>query len=455
MQAEIIAVGDELSSGQRLDTNSQWLSQQLGDLGIRVSRHTTIGDDLKINIDSIGEAATRSQIVVITGGLGPTLDDLTRQAMASAFGLELVTDPASLEHIERLFARRGRPMPESNRVQALFPSGASVIANPHGSAPGIDLSVTRSGNACRLFALPGVPAEMKQMWELSVGPRIHQMIGSNRGKLYFHAVKLFGLGESDVEARVPTLIARDRYPTVGITVSQATITLRIAARASSLHEFQQLIGPTVDEIESQLGPIVFGYGEDELQDALLRTLLQTDSTLACAEIGGAWINQAMQESVGQSSKQEQTGNQANQLANGRDAYVGGLTFTDLSVARRWADGVGLNSSSANGPSKAVDSAHKSQDQAPEMANTFLALADRVRSEFGASIGLAVGPYPTQTEIANRPPGTTFTFHFAISSSIELIGSRSESRDIGGHPDVLNPRVAKTAMDLLRKLLKPL
>ena len=145
MRAEIISIGDELTSGQRLDTNSQWLSQRLGELGIPVVFHTTVADDLDANIEVFRTAIGRADIVVSTGGLGPTADDLTRDAIAAAAGVELVEDAAAMEHIKNLFARRKREMPERNKLQALFPRGSQVIPNPEGTAPGIDFTIPRPG----------------------------------------------------------------------------------------------------------------------------------------------------------------------------------------------------------------------------------------------------------------------------------------------------------------------
>jgi nicotinamide-nucleotide amidase len=196
LQAEVLSIGDELTSGQRLDTNSQWLSQRLSELGIRTVRHTTVGDDLSAGVEAIQLATGRADVVVVSGGLGPTLDDLTRQTLADAFDCPLELDPASLEHILQMFARRYREMPERNQVQAMFPRGASTIPNPHGSAPGIDMSVVSPRRRSRIFALPGVPAELKQMWAESVAPRIEAMLGGSLGPWRYHAVKLFGIGET-------------------------------------------------------------------------------------------------------------------------------------------------------------------------------------------------------------------------------------------------------------------
>ncbi len=178
MLAEVISIGDELTSGQRLDTNSQWLSTRLGELGVEVRFHTTVADELAANVAVFRAAIERADIVVASGGLGPTADDLTREALAVATGRTLELDAKALEYIVALFARRRRPMPESNRLQAMFPAGSRVIANPTGSAPGIDLDAPRAGKEpCRVFALPGVPAEMRLMWAETVAPGDRRDVG--------------------------------------------------------------------------------------------------------------------------------------------------------------------------------------------------------------------------------------------------------------------------------------
>src|SRR5579859_5863293 len=137
MKCEILSIGSELTSGQNLDTNSQWLSQRLAEIGIAVGWHTTVADDLDANVEAFRVAAGRARLVLVSGGLGPTQDDLTREALARAAGVELVLDPESFERIQEMFRRRGRQMPERNRVQALFPQGAEPIPNDHGTAPGV------------------------------------------------------------------------------------------------------------------------------------------------------------------------------------------------------------------------------------------------------------------------------------------------------------------------------
>src|SRR5262245_6266837 len=164
MKTEIISIGSELTSGQNLDTNSQWLSQRLAEIGIPVGWHTTIADDFDDNVAAFRIATQRAGLVLATGGLGPTQDDLTREVLARLAGVELVLDEASLEQIQRMFARFKRTMPERNRVQALFPAGAEPIPNANGTAPGIWMQVGDS----TVVAMPGVPTEMHAMYQTQV-----------------------------------------------------------------------------------------------------------------------------------------------------------------------------------------------------------------------------------------------------------------------------------------------
>src|SRR5579872_740756 len=168
MLSEIISIGSELTSGQNLDTNSQWLSRRLAEIGIPVGWHTTIADHLEANVEAFRIAAGRAGLVLASGGLGPTQDDLTREVLARFTGAELVFDPNSFAQIQAMFAHRNRTMPERNRVQALFPAGAEPIPNHWGTAPGIWMRI----GACHVVAMPGVPSEMKAMFDTLVRPRL-------------------------------------------------------------------------------------------------------------------------------------------------------------------------------------------------------------------------------------------------------------------------------------------
>lgn len=284
LKVEIISIGDEMTTGQRLDTNSQWLSQRCCELGLHVAFHTTVGDEAADNLAVFEIARQRADLVIVTGGLGPTADDLTRSCLADLAGLPLERDPQSVIHIESLFKRAKRPMPTSNLVQADFPQGSRVIPNSQGTAPGIDLQLERSGKRTRFFCLPGVPAEMFEMWHGWVAPEINLMIGDGR-QLFMEVINCFGAGESQIESMLPDLINRQRTPRVGITASQATISLRIQARGRDPEEAREQMAPTIQIIEQCLGDLIFGQGDQTLEAVLANQLQAAGVSLAICDFG--------------------------------------------------------------------------------------------------------------------------------------------------------------------------
>jgi nicotinamide-nucleotide amidase len=289
MHAEIISIGSEIASGQNLDTNSQWVAQQLAMLGIPVRFHTTVADDLAANIEVFMQAAERSHLVIATGGLGPTQDDLSREALADAADVELVFHPDLLDEIAEKFASRGRPMAERNRVQAYLPAGADAISNANGTAPGIWMQI---GDAW-IAALPGVPREMKPMFLDFVRPKLIEM-GLAGGVTVIRKLNTFGAGESMIESKLLDITERGRVPEVGITAHDAVISLRIMAHAGTDAEAQKQIAPTEALIRERLGDMVFGVGDEQLEDAVMKLLVQRRRTLVTAEsITGGLVAQSL------------------------------------------------------------------------------------------------------------------------------------------------------------------
>lgn len=284
-KAEVISIGDEMTSGQRLDTNSRWISQQLCDLGIEVAFHSTVGDDLKDCVDVFAHAAQRADLIIMTGGLGPTADDLTREVLAEVTHCELEFHEPTLRHIRALYAKFRREMPERNRAQAYFPKGCQIIPNPEGTAPGIDLTWQATpDHQTRFFCLPGVPAEMYEMWSGYVSPQIQLLTGTD-SLIHHHVMHCFGTGESSIEAMLGDLTQRGRDPIVGITASQATISLRISTRGSDPEVCHQKMQPTIEMIHERLGDLIYGARGQSLAEVVLEMLNSSSMSLSIADVG--------------------------------------------------------------------------------------------------------------------------------------------------------------------------
>ena len=274
MTAEIISVGTELLLGNILNTNAQYLSRELADLGITVQRESTIGDNHGRLADFVNEAKSRCDLLVFTGGLGPTADDLTKETVAACFGDELAFDEAEWKKITRFFARSGRETTPNNRKQAMVPTKGHKIINNHGTAPGAWFE--QEGHCAVL--MPGVPHEMKAMWTESVRPLLLA-----RQNCTLHSVTLRVLGgESNIEYRVKHLL-ENANPTAAIYCKTGECEIRITARASSEEDGEKMCRAYATKFYDLLGDAVYDEDVAGLEETVVRTLKEQGLTLSTAE----------------------------------------------------------------------------------------------------------------------------------------------------------------------------
>jgi len=417
MKAEILSVGTELLLGQIVDTNAAYIARRLAELGITLYRKTTVGDNLARVSAAVREALERADIVIATGGLGPTEDDLTREAAADALSIRLVESPEVLADLARFFGARGAYMTENNRRQALMPEpGAGrLIPNPLGTAPGV---LFEAGDK-RVICLPGVPREMEAMmdsWvvpylgDLRRGPDSAQVIKSK-------VVRTSGIGESALEALIVDLAHGHDNPTVATYAGGGECEVRITARADSSDEADDLIQSVLAPIGARLGRLVYGYDADTLEEAAGRLLAQSGSTIACAESCTGGLVSAMLTNVAGSS-----------------GYFdrGIVTYSNRAKIEQLA--VRAETLAAHG---AV-----SRDTAVEMAAGVARAA-------GVDIGVSV------TGIAGPGGGTDAkpvgTVHFALADTRRPSVITARMR-FGGDRAAVRTRAAKFAMDLVRRHL---
>jgi len=350
VKAEIVTIGDELLRGEIVDTNRSFLSDRLLGLDIETHYHTSVRDDAADMIDAFRRASARIDIALVSGGLGPTRDDLTAAALAEAFDLELVLDEDALESIRSFFHIIGREMSENNASQAYFPAGAEILPNPIGTAPGF--SIAQGG--ARFFCMPGVPREMARMMDEQVLPRIsasHSGGGAVRARL----LRTFGMGESTLDTELKDIAASGNV-TLGFRTSFPDNYLRPLARADTAENAERALDRVCDAIRERLGPLVYGEADQGLDAVVGDLLTERGMTIAVAEsCTGGLIAQRITDNAGASAY----------FAGGVIAYANSAKVSLLGV------------------SNAVLEEHGAVSDP-----VVRAMAEGVRERFGADIGIA-------------------------------------------------------------------
>jgi nicotinamide-nucleotide amidase len=276
MTCAVLSIGTELTRGELTNSNASWLSAELTAIGFEVVEHITIDDNGSRIVSALGRLVKNTRIVVATGGLGPTTDDVTTDAVASALGVRLVRDAESLEHIRRRFERVGRTMTPSNAKQADFPEGADILPNAIGTAPGFGV---RFGE-CTAYFLPGVPREMKRMFEEQVAPRIRALAPNNHFQSH---LRLFGLPESVVGERLAGVEASFPGTIIGYRAHFPEIEVKVLVRGASLAAARAVCERATAEVRTRLGTYVFGEADDSFAGIVGRALRARGWTLAIAE----------------------------------------------------------------------------------------------------------------------------------------------------------------------------
>ncbi len=276
MAACVVSIGTELTRGELVNTNASWISAALTDLGFEVTEQAVIDDDEGRIIATLERLAKTNAIIVSTGGLGPTTDDLTTASVAKTLGVGLVRDEGSLDHIRRRFEKLGRTMSESNAKQADFPEGASVLANPIGTAPGFEVKI----GGARAFFMPGVPKEMMKMFDEQVVPRIRELAPNDAHQIRY---RTFGLPESVVGEKLKGV--EEAFPgvTIGYRAHFPEIEVKVLARAKDHSAAKSLAEQAAAEVRSRLGDVIYGEGEDTFAGVVGRALRTRGWTLAIAE----------------------------------------------------------------------------------------------------------------------------------------------------------------------------
>jgi nicotinamide-nucleotide amidase len=391
LTAEVIGVGTELLLGQIANTNAQHISSALADIGVDVYFHSVVGDNLERVTTALDVASRRARVLIVTGGLGPTPDDLTREAVAAWLGVPLVRDDRLVDVITGIFEEMGRRMSDTNLKQADLPLGARAI-DPVGTAPGFIVEADGVGIA----ALPGVPWEMKDMLASDVIPWLTSK--SARAVIRSHQVVVLGLGESLTHERIADLVAAQGNPTIAYLAGAGRVRVRITAKGATEHEAEALIAPVEAAVRSRLGDAALPVGVESLAAALGRTLTERGESCAVAEsLTGGLLGAELSETPGSSAY-----------------FLGSLVCYSTEAKRVLA---GVDDAIVDGPGVVSEPAAR-------------ALAEAAVERFAADLGLSAtgvaGPDPQE----GKPPGTVFVgAAYRGRSQATLVRARGDRANI--------------------------
>ncbi|WP_285849076.1 competence/damage-inducible protein A [Metabacillus litoralis] len=395
IRTEIIAVGSELLLGQIVNSNAQFLSQELAELGLSVYYHTVVGDNPSRLESAINIAKERSNVIIFTGGLGPTKDDLTKETISKVLGRELTFDVEALESIERYFTQTKRIMSENNKKQALVIDGSYILKNDYGMAPGMAVDI----DGMIYMLLPGPPSEMKPMFE-NYGKEYFQTKLGFQDKIISRVLRYFGIGESQLETDIHDIIDEQTNPTIAPLAADGEVTLRLTAKHKDEHIAQKLLDQTEKRINDRVGEFFYGYEQTTLVHELNKLLMKKGKTISAAEsLTGGMFSEYMTSLDG-----------ASQIFKGSIvSYTNEVKEQILKVQKRTLEQFGA----------------VSEECAREMAEQIRKLS---KSDIGISFTGAAGPEPHE----GQPVGTVF---IAISMGdqdsnvykLNLAGSRKGIR----------------------------
>lgn len=276
MKCEIIAVGTEVILGDILNSNAQYLAKELANLGVDVYYHEAVGDNRERILDCFKRSLDRSDIIITTGGLGPTKDDMTKELAAEFFGMDMCLHEESLQKIKDYFKKMGREFVKSNEKQAYFPKEAIILDNENGTAPGAIFEKDDK----TIIVLPGPPKEMEPMFKNHVRKYLEKRTGDT---IVSEVLRVFGIGESSAEKKLQDLIDNGKNPTIAPYAKEGEVIFRITAKAKSEEEAKKLINPLKDEVYSRLGDAVYNTGDTTLQDTVAKILVNKDMTIGVSE----------------------------------------------------------------------------------------------------------------------------------------------------------------------------